>query len=64
MSYNVYIACDKCGRCANWVNYTVNYSNAVRLARSWGWQVGKKGWFCSECKQKANRKTKGGDTDA
>lgn len=61
MAYNVYISCDRCGSTRNWVNHTVNHSTAVALARAWGWQVGKRGWFCPLCKHKANRRAKKGE---
>lgn len=52
MAYNVYISCDRCGEGYSWVNMTVNYSSAVSFARSKGWRVGKKGWYCPDCKKK------------
>lgn len=51
MAYNVYYACDRCGLTYGWINYSVCYSDAVAIAREKGWQVGKKGWFCPDCKQ-------------
>jgi hypothetical protein len=56
MAYNVYFSCDRCGETHNWVNHMIAYSTAVRIAREKGWQIGKRGWFCSFCKHKANRK--------
>lgn len=55
MAYNVYFACDRCGVMCSWTNFTVNYSCAIKYARSKGWQVGKKGWFCPECKAKMKK---------
>lgn len=52
MAYNVYFSCDSCGATYNWVNHSVSYSAAVLIARSYGWIVGKRGWFCSECRKK------------
>lgn len=62
MAYNVYFCCDKCGATLSWVNQTVNYSTAVMLARHRGWQVGKTGWLCPECrtrKRKAAQREEG-----
>lgn len=56
MAYNVYISCDRCGEGYSWVNMTVNYSSAVSYARSKGWRVGKKGWYCPDCKKKDMKK--------
>ena len=50
MAYNVYFVCEKCGKGYNWVNVTVSLDNAIKLARRCGWQVGKNGWFCNDCK--------------
>lgn len=58
MAYNVYCSCDRCGQALNWINHTVSYRTAVAVARSNGWQVGKKGWYCPICKHKVNRKRK------
>lgn len=52
MAYNVYFSCDMCGVTYNWVNHAVSYSSAVAIARSYGWSVGKRGWFCPECRKK------------
>lgn len=52
MAYNVYFSCDTCGATYNWVNHTVSKSTAARIARSDGWSVGKRGWFCPECRKK------------
>lgn len=30
------------------LNHTVSQSTAARIARSGGWSVGKRGWFCPE----------------
>ena len=52
MAYNVYFSCDSCGATHNWMNHTVSQSTAVSIARSYGWSVGKCGWFCPECRKK------------
>lgn len=51
MAYNCYFACDKCGTEGGaWTNYTVSLAVCERLARRDGWQVGKRGWFCPNCR--------------
>lgn len=50
MAFNVYYACDKCGRTVSWVNHSVSLAIAKSIARKDGWQVGKKGWFCPSCR--------------
>ena len=52
MAYKVGYSCDRCGTTHYWIDYTVTYREAIRLARLDGWRVGKKGWFCPECKTK------------
>lgn len=52
MAYNVYFCCDKCGATWSWVNQTVNLSTATRIARKYGWQVGKTGWLCQNCRNR------------
>ena len=56
MAYNVYFSCDTCGATYNWVNHTVSQSTAARIARSDGWSVGKRGWFCPECRKKRRQR--------
>lgn len=51
MAYNVYFACDKCGAIHSWINHSLSISIATSIARSYGWSVGKKGWFCPECRK-------------
>lgn len=60
MAYNCYIACDKCGDGYYWTNNTVSYNRAISIARDKGWTVGKRGWYCPQCKRK---KTERGDRD-
>lgn len=47
------IVCDKCGRQfeldGTW-DYTPSKENTVAVARSRGWQVGKRGCFCKTCR--------------
>lgn len=50
MAFNVYYCCDKCGVTHNWTNCDPNFNRAVRIARKSGWQVGKTGWYCPECR--------------
>ena len=51
MAFNSYYACDKCGRVGGaWINYTVCVGTAVSIARKKGWQIGKNGWFCPNCR--------------
>lgn len=52
MAYNVYFSCDVCGTTHNWVNVSIGYGLAVRIARKAGWQVGKTGWFCPDCRMR------------
>jgi hypothetical protein len=51
LSYNVYVACDRCGEDPfAWKNQTVTISRAKRIVKSAGWHVRKDGaWYCSEC---------------
>lgn len=56
MAYNVYFVCDKCGATYSWVNFTVTYCEAIRYAREKGWQVGKRGWFCADCRPRKRRR--------
>lgn len=55
MSYRVYVSCDKCGDGFYWDDHTVNISTAGNVARDRGWQVGKKGWYCPECRDVKRR---------
>lgn len=57
MAYNVYFCCEKCGATVSWVNTSVSLSVATAIAREDGWQVGKRGWYCPNCRK---RKKKGG----
>ena len=59
MAYNVYFCCDTCGVTHNWVNHTVSLSTAIAIARSYGWSVGKRGWFCPECRKKRRMRENG-----
>lgn len=59
MAYNVYICCEKCGVTLSWINCSVSLSTATRIARKYGWSVGKSGWFCSNCR----RRKRNGDND-
>lgn len=53
MAYNVYFACDRCGREGFAItNRTLSYCKAVKIARKQGWMVGQKGWFCLNCRMK------------
>lgn len=56
MAYRVSFHCDRCGDGFVWVDTTVTYNFAIRIARSKGWQVGKKGWFCPNCRQTKRKK--------
>ena len=56
MAYNVYFSCDTCGATYHWVNHTVSQSTAARIARSDGWSVGKRGWFCPEGQKKRRKR--------
>lgn len=51
MGYKVIIECDRCGCGYQWKDETVNISTAKKLVRNYGWQVGKKGWICPDCKK-------------
>lgn len=55
MAYNSYFICDACGATYSWINHTVAYSTAIKIARSAGWKVGKKGWFCPSCQKASDR---------
>ena len=61
MAYNVYFCCDICGATWSWVNVTVNLSCAQRIARAKGWQVGKNGWFCPDCKTQKRKAAQRGE---
>lgn len=50
MAYNVYFQCEKCGNSYCRTNYTISLTRATKIARKKGWQVGKKGWFCPNCR--------------
>ena len=53
MAYNVYYICDCCGNeGAAWVNYTVSLSRCQKIARKYGWKIGKYGWICPSCQNK------------
>lgn len=56
MAFHVYYTCDKCGLTYGWTDCTVTYNSAIRIARSEGWQVGKKGWFCPKCRKIKRKK--------
>ena len=55
MAYNVYFCCEKCGATYSWTNYTVTMNRAIKIARRHGWRVGKRGWFCSECRKEKKK---------
>lgn len=59
MAYNVYFSCDTCGTTYNWVNHAVSFSMAIAIARNYGWSVGKRGWFCPECRKKRRMRGNG-----
>lgn len=56
MGYKVIVRCDTCGNGFSWTDITVTYNTAIRIARNEGWQVGKKGWLCPNCKQMKKKK--------
>ncbi len=60
MSYSVNATCDYCGCGYKWKDITLNKTSAIRIVRGYGWQVGKKGWICPECKKEffSKRKSK------
>lgn len=52
MAYNVYYACDECGRIGGtWCECYVGICYARRHARTRGWSIGKRGWICPACKE-------------
>lgn len=51
MAFNSYYACDKCGRVGGaWINCTATFGTVVQIARKKGWQIGKNGWYCPNCR--------------
>lgn len=60
MGYVTQISCDRCGAGYRWTDTTVSLSIAKSIARSEGWQVGKRGWFCPECQKSENKQNIGG----
>lgn len=54
-AYNVYYCCDKCGATHSWINHSVSLSIAIKMARDDGWSVGKRGWYCPECRRKPKK---------
>lgn len=57
MAFNVYYCCDKCGVTVSWVNCSVSMAIATAIARKEGWQVGKRGWFCPNCRDRKRKST-------
>ena len=55
MAYNVYFICEKCDATHAWINTSVPLNTAIHLARNYGWQVGKTGWFCPTCRTRKRR---------
>ena len=56
MAYEVRVVCDKCGGGFYWTNSSVSKSEATRIARKKGWQIGKRGWVCPDCKKRKDEK--------
>lgn len=40
-------------------NHAVSFSMAIAIARNYGWSVGKRGWFCPECRKKRRMRGNG-----
>ena len=59
MAYNVYYSCDKCGNTHSWINHSVSFSIAKAMARSNGWEVGKRGWYCPKCRRRKAKSVAG-----
>lgn len=55
MGYKVICRCDKCGAAVYWENMSVSLADATDIARRDGWQIGKKGWFCKNCRATKRR---------
>lgn len=54
-----YIACDKCGCTLRvWINQLYSMHIAVSIARDYGWQVGKTGWYCPDCRTRRKKNDK------
>lgn len=55
MAYEVRVVCDKCGCGYSYKDFSLGKTLAAKWAREKGWQIGKRGWFCPDCKRKKGR---------